>query len=122
LEAKDLYVNLNVFKLIRNVPALSGIRIVSGSIFLYTDILGYSNTYLIKGKKDPSGGPKKTTGNISLNNILLKEVHFTLQDTKREKFHDFEIKEVKVAINDVDENIVLKVKADLRVQSLSFNT
>ena len=122
LEAKDLYVNLNVFKLIRKLPALSGIRMISGSVFMYTDSSGYSNTYLLKGKKDPAGGPKKTTGNISLNNILLQDVHFTLQDNKREKFHDFKIKEIKVAIDDVAENIVLKVKANMRVNSLAFNT
>ena len=122
LEAKDLFVNLNVFKLIRKLPALSGIRMVSGSVFMYTDSSGYSNTYLLKGKKDPAGGPKKTTGNISLNNILLQDVRFTLQDNKREKFHDFKIKELKVAIDDVAENIVLKVKANMRVNSLAFNT
>ena len=121
LEAKDLYVNLNVFKLIRKLPALSGVRMISGSVFLYTDTSGYSNTYLLRGKKDPAGGPKKTTGNISLNNILLQDVRFTLQDEKREKFHDFKIKEVKVAIDDVGENVVLKVKADMRVNSLAFN-
>lgn len=120
-KAKELFINLNIFKLIKKESALSGIRVKQGSIFLYTDTAGYSNTYLLETKKDPQGGPKKTDEAIFLKSIMLQQMRITLLDNKREKFHDFAIDELKVSLNDNGDNLLMKTKADILVKSLAFN-
>ena len=120
-EAKELFINLNIIKLIKKESALSGIRVKQGSIFLYTDTSGYTNTYLLETKKDPQGGPKRTDKDISIKNILLQQVRITLLDNKREKFHDFVVDELKVSLNDDGDNLVMKTKADILVKSVAFN-
>ncbi len=120
-EAKELFVNINVFKLLGKSSPLSGIRVKQGSIFLYTDTAGYSNQYLLKSKKEPTGGPKKTTKDISLNNILLQQMQFVLLDEKREKYHDFVIDELKVSLADEADDLVMDTRVDMLVKSLAFN-
>ena len=119
--AKDVFINLSILKLIQKKSALSGIKIIEGNFFLYTDTSGYTNSYLLKSKKDPQGGPKKTSGNFTLEKILLQNMHFTLLDNKREKYHDFSIDELKITIDDVGENAVMQTKASMLIKSLAFN-
>ncbi len=120
-KAKELFINLNIIKLIKKEAALSGIRVKQGSIFLYTDSAGYTNTYLLETKKDPQGGPKKTDEAISIKNILLQQMRFTLLDNKKNKFHDFVIDELKVSLDDDGNNLLMKTKGDILVKSLAFN-
>ncbi len=119
--AKEVYANLNIFKLIRHESALTGLRIDNGGIYLYTDTSGYTNTYLLHSKKDPAGGPKKTTGDINLKNIELNNVSIILDDRKKEKLHDFEVHSLNIQLNDSDSTLVLDNNADILVKSLAFN-
>ena len=119
--AEYLFVNLSIVNLIRGKSPLNGIKIKQGSIFLFTDSTGYSNSYLLQSKKDPAGGPKKTNKNITLKNILLQQVRITFQDLKKDKFHDVYVKNLKIALNNEGENLVMDTKAALIVKSLAFN-
>ncbi len=119
--AKGVFLSLNIYKLIKKDQPLTGLRMDNGSIYMYTDTSGYTNTYLMKSKKDPSGGPKKTSGDINLKNIKLNNVRIILNDLKREKLHDFEVKNLTVKLDDGDSTITLKNDADIFVHSLAFN-
>ena len=119
-KAKELYANLNIFKLIRKEPALSGLRIDNGSVYLFTDTTGYTNTYLLKGKKDPQGGPKRTTGDINLKNIDLVNMVIIQDDRKKQKFHEFDVHSLNVGLSDEDSLLVLHNSADILVKSLAF--
>lgn len=119
--AKEVFVNINVFKLLGKTSPLSGIRIKQGSVFLFTDTAGYTNQYLLSSKKEPTGGPKKTSKNISLNKILLEKMQFVLLDLKREKYHDFVIENLKVSLDDDGDDIVMDTRIDMLVKSLAFN-
>ena len=119
--AKDAFVNLNIFKLIKKQDALSGLVLRNANIYFYTDTSGYSNTYLLKSKKDSSGGPKKTDNNISLQKIDLQNVRFILDDRKREKLHDFDIKKIAMRLNDEGDILNIKTDANLFIHSMAFN-
>ncbi len=120
-KAQDLFVNINILKAIKKQPPLTGIRVVAGTVYLFTDTSGYSNTYLLKSKKDPAGGPKKTEQNISLKEVRLQNVHFVLKDDKREKLHDIDIADMRLKISDEGELIKVKTKAALKIHGLAFN-
>ena len=115
--AKDAYVNLNIFKLIKKDDALTGLVLQNANIYFYTDTSGYSNTYLLKSKKDSSGGPKKTSNDITLKNIVLQNVRFILDDRKREKLHDFDVKKITMNLKDTDSSLNIKTNANLFINS-----
>ncbi len=119
--AKDAYVNLNIIKLIKKEDALTGLLLRNANIYFYTDTSGYSNTYLLKSKKDSSGGPKKTSNDISLKSIVLQNVRFILDDRKREKLHDFDVKQLAVRLNDKDNTLNIKTDAKILINSMAFN-
>jgi hypothetical protein len=119
--AKEVFANLNIWKLIQKKPPLTGLRIQSGSIYLYTDTSGYTNTYMLKSKKDPEGGPKRTSGDINLKNIQLRDFRITLDDRKKEKLHDFMVHDLYVKLEDNAETLVMSTDADILVNSLAFN-
>ena len=119
--AKEAYVNLNIFKLIKKDDALTGLVLRNANIYFYTDTSGYSNTYLLKSKKDPAGGPKKTSKEISLKNIVLQNVRFILDDRKREKLHDFDVKKIAMNLNDSDSSLNVDTDADIFINSMAFN-
>ena len=119
--AKDAFVNLNIIKLIKKQDALSGLVLRNANIYFYTDTSGYSNTYLLKSKKDSSGGPKKTDNNINLKKVELQNVRFILDDRKREKLHDFDIKKIAMKLNDEDDILNINTDANLFIHSMAFN-
>ncbi len=119
--AKEVFVKINVYKLIQKESPLTGLRVDNASIYLYTDTSGYTNTYMLQSKKDPAGGPKKTSDDINLKSIDLNNVRITLEDKKREKFHDFNVKSLAVSLNDDGTNLILKTDANILVNSLAFN-
>ena len=119
--AKEAFINLNIFKLINKNQPLTGLTLQDASIYFYTDTSGYTNTYLLKGKKDSSGGPKKTTDEINLKSIGLDNVRFVLDDRKREKLHDFDVKDLTVKLNDEAEFLNMNADANILINSLAFN-
>ncbi len=120
-KATELFVNLNVFKLLGNTSPLSGIRVKQGSLFLYTDTAGYTNRYLLSSKKEPTGGPKKTSKEITLSSISMEQMQFVLLDLKREKYHDFVIDALKVSLDNEGDDLVMDTRLDMIVKSLAFN-
>lgn len=119
--AKELSLNVSLFKLIAKESALTGLKMKDGSIYFYTDTSGYSNSYLIKSKKDSSGGPKKSDAPISIKSIDLQNVHFILNDKKREKLHDMLVKKMTVKISDEGSWINLQLKPEIDISGLAFN-
>lgn len=119
--AKKIYANLNIYKLISKNQPLTGLRVDNGSIYLYTDTAGYTNTYLLKSKKDPAGGPKRTNAEINLKTLELNNTSIILDDRKKEKLHDFDVKSLFVKLDDKDHVLRMNADADLLVNSLAFN-
>lgn len=119
--AKEVFVNLNIYKLIKKDQPLTGLSLRNANIYFYTDTSGYTNTYLLKGKKDSAGGPKRTSDEINLKNIGLENVRFVLDDRKREKLHDFDVKDLTVKLNDADGYLNMNADADILINSMAFN-
>ena len=119
--AKSVYVKISLWKLLKKEQALTGLRVDNGSIYLFTDTSGYTNTYLMKSKKDPAGGPKKTSGDINLQNIELNNVNIILDDRQKEKLHNFDVHSLYVSLNDSDSTLSMSTDANMKVNSLAFN-
>ena len=47
-EAAEVYAQLSIASIIKRNPAINGLRIERGSIYIFTDTSGYTNAYLLK--------------------------------------------------------------------------
>jgi hypothetical protein len=121
-KGKEIFVSIDVLKLIDNQPPLKGITLQTGELYLYTDSTGYTNTYLLHLKKDSTNNSRQTDGKNELNNLFLKDVRFIVDDSKKEKLHDLVISQLKVSIYNKGSSLLLFTKANILVKSLAFNT
>ncbi len=120
-KAEELLVNVSLFKSIAKKSALTGMEMKNGIIYFYTDTSGYSNSYLIKSKKDSAGGPKKTANSVAIKSIRLVNVQFVLIDEKREKLHEIFVNDLEVKLSDEGSWLNMQVNQDLNVKGLAFN-
>jgi hypothetical protein len=118
---KEVFVSIDVLKLINHEPPIKGIRLQTGELYLYTDSTGYTNSYLFHLKKDTSGNGSQGEAKNKLKNLLLKNVRFIVDDQKKEKLHDLLINQLKVNIDNKDSRLLLFTKANILVKSLAFN-
>lgn len=121
LEAKKVFLNLSILRLIQKQPALNGLIVQEGSVYLYTDSTGYTNTYLAHPKNKSTAAAENSGGDNELKSIELENVHITLDDRRKEKLHDFLVARLKVKINDEESIVKMQVNADIGVKNLAFN-
>jgi hypothetical protein len=122
-KGKEIFVSIDVLKLIDHKPPIKGIRLQNGELYLYTDTTGYTNTYLFHLKKDTvSSSGSQSKAKNELKNVLLKNVRFIVDDRKKEKLHDLVINQLKLGIDNKENGVLLSTKADILIKSLAFNT
>ncbi len=120
-KAEEFLVNVSLFKLIAKKSALTGMEMKNGIIYFYTDTSGYTNSYLIKSKKDSTGGPKKSSNPVAIRSVRLVNVQFVLNDEKREKLHDIFVNDLQLKLSDEGSWLNMEVKPNLNVKGLAFN-
>ena len=124
-KSKEVYAQLSIFSIIKRNPAVNGLRIENGSVYLFTDTSGYTNTYLLKQKENSSSQPSSLKSSHEANelkSILLKNVRLTVEDRRKEKLYDFAVNNLKVKLNDKDSITNFSADADVLIHSLAFNT
>ncbi len=121
-KGKEIFVSIDVLKLINNEPPIKGIRLQTGELYLYTDSTGYTNTYLLHPKKDTANNSPQTESKNELNNLFLKDIRFIVDDDKKKKLHDLVINQLKVKVSDKEDRLLLLTKANILIKSLAFKT
>ena len=121
-KADDLYAKVNIWGLVKKESFVNGIKILNGSIYLFTDSSGYTNTYLLKPKQSATTVKSSSAGKNELKNITLTNVRITIEDKSKNKLHDIAIKNLKVDLDDKDSStLTFDANADMQVHSLAFN-
>ena len=119
-QGDEVYALLSIMKLLKKEDAVNGLRIERASFYLFTDTSGYTNTYLLKPKKDESSGGETTHEKNELKSILLKDVRITIDDRNKEKLHDVTINNLNVKLHDDDATTFFSAKASMLVHDLAF--
>lgn len=102
IDLKSVYVKINVLSLLTRHPKVMKVTVADGSIYLFNDKNGYSNTYLFKKKEKKPG--KKGGKDVDINNFGIKNVTFTFDHFERNK-------QFKVTVHNM--NGLIKRKGDL---------
>jgi hypothetical protein len=122
LEAQDINVNLNLFSLIAGHTKINKIAINDAKVYIYTDSNGYSNTNIFRKKADTVPKKEKKSADLQINRIDFNRVSFIIDNQKRHKLFDFNIKELKGNVDYPDSGWVGSMKLNTVVNSFAFNT
>lgn len=121
-ESREVYLTLSITKLIKKETPINGIRIVNGSIYMYTDTNGYTNKYLLKPKTSaPPAGTRATAKENELKSVKLDNFRIIIDDRQKEKLHDLTVENLDVKLQDSANGTRFDADADILVNSLAFN-
>lgn len=120
LKSKEVFLSLNIFKLIQRESPIGGIEIKDGLIYIYTDSTGYSNDYLTKPEKKNRDSEKKSTKDPGLKKVQFKNLHITKDDQQRKKFLQALIKEGKIKIDYEEDKVNFDFKTNMQINALAF--
>jgi hypothetical protein len=116
LEVSELYVRVNPFALLSQRTEIKKITAAHGSIFLYSDSAGYSNTYLL-ARRDTA--KKNRTALIS--RFGLKDVHlWFVNDAKQKLFHLY-FENLDGRATRTGDVMDMHIKSDAHIHEFNFN-
>lgn len=119
IDLKAVYIKLNILSLLTRHPEIVKVTLANGSIHLFTDKQGYTNTYLFQ--KKPGKKKSKNKKQFELSRFGIDKVTFIYDHEQRDK-------QFKVTVNHMDAHIHIKntiweIDADTRAyfHQLGFN-
>ncbi|TDH25178.1 hypothetical protein EXU57_13815 [Segetibacter sp. 3557_3] len=118
-QAAQVFVRVGFWKLIKKESALTGIQIRKGSLYLFTDSTGYSNSYLLK-QKAQAKKPASVSQNSELRDVSLNDFVVTIDDLEKQKLIDFTVQSLKADIKDEGSVLSMDVNNNIFVRSLAF--
>lgn len=121
-EADKVFASISALKLIKRDNPLNGITIENGHLYIYTDSLGYTNSYLLTPKDEINKAKTTSAAKTEIKSLKLLNVRATLDDRKKKKLYDFSINKFIGRISNTDSTLTLKTRNDILIHSLSFNT
>ena len=116
LEASDIYVQVNPFALLSQRTEVKKITAAHGTIFLYSDTAGYSNTYLLSRKDTTTKNRATLISRFGLDDMHL----WFINDAKQKLFH-FYFKKLDGLTSERDEVMHIRIKADAHIHEFNFN-
>jgi ribosomal protein L9 len=118
LKAGSIYVSVHLRPLLSGNVSISRLSISNGSVFLYTDSAGYSNTSMLKSK-DSS---KKKNEETRIEKFDLDDVKFFIENKPKRKLFQFDIEELAGDIRYDSDNRHINVDIKQQIVSMAFNT
>ena len=124
LKAESVDLRVSLFgSLFSGKPKVGKVFLTTGSIYLYTDSSGYSNTSLLHSRDDSSAKDSgKDKGASDLPEISLTDMKFVMEKQDKKKLFDFDIRRLDGSFEREKRNLFIDLRLDVRVNSFAFNT
>jgi hypothetical protein len=123
LEVSHIFVKVNTLALLHKKLDIKQVSLESGTIYLFTDSTGYTNTSVLKRKAQ---GDSTTAGGRSagpdITGLQLVDMRFVMDNKEKGKLFDFNIDKLKGEFKNNDTGWVFSMSTNVLVKSLSFNT
>lgn len=121
LDVKRIFVKVNTFTLLRRRMDIREITLEDGSIYLYTNPSGYTNTSVFsrQGHRKGNGRAGK---DADIGSIEFRNMEFVIDNQQKNKLFSFSIRSLKGSIDASDSAFRFNVRTRLLVNSFSFNT
>jgi hypothetical protein len=120
LNAEEVYLQLAVVRSIfSGKPRLGKVYVERGTVYLYTDSTGYSNTSALNARKNGDNGKKEESDPPDLSFL---DTHLVVEKQDRHKLFDLEFHQLDCAVSRKGRALSLNTRVDAQVKSLAFNT
>ncbi|HTN45299.1 MAG TPA: AsmA-like C-terminal region-containing protein [Flavipsychrobacter sp.] len=122
LVAKNIYVAVDAFSLLKGKPKIKDVNIENARIYLYVDSTGYSNADIFRLKQTPDTANNTSKAQPRINHLTLTDVDFKLDNLSKKKRFHFAVDKVvsELFYNDTGWNA--QVDIDALVKEFAFNT
>lgn len=118
VQADNIYLNMSLVRSLWSAKVTIGrVYLEHGTVWLYTDSTGYTNTYLFHPRKQTRSGKEANPPDLSLNDMRL-----VMERQDKRKFFDLEVRQIECHIDKKDRMLSLNIRTHLQVKSLAFNT
>ncbi len=118
LKAENVLVRLGLFSLFTGTPEIKKVIIQKGSVYVFSDTTGYTNTYVF-ASHDSTGRAGKRR--MSVPEIEMNDMRLTLDLKDRSKLYDFDVHRFNCNVSEKSDRLQLDVRTDLLIHSLAFN-
>jgi len=120
--AEKVFARMGIWKLIKKQPALTGIKVEDGTMYIFTDSSGYTNKYLFDFKKDTSATTANKGSKNELKKVELKNMRLVQDDQSKGKLYDFLVNNLEANIKEQGGVLLVALKNNILVNNLVFNT
>jgi len=117
LNAKDVFLSVNIFSLISGKPRVSRVIVSNGNIAIFTDSLGVSNLKrIIKNVQVPPGAAPV------ISRLSFESIRFTFENKTASKSFRFDVSDVDMKLQHNDTCWLIAANTKLLVNDFTFNT
>ncbi|RAJ05532.1 AsmA-like protein [Chitinophaga skermanii] len=119
LEVDRIFVKVNTFALLKKKIDIRQITLEDGTIYIYTDTSGYSNTDIIRSHEHKN---KQQTGHTDVSKFELNNIQFVVENKPKHKFFQFDIQHLEGNTEERDTMLDIRLKHDILIKEMQFNT
>lgn len=120
LDADNIYVHVAIFRSIFAGKARLGtVYLEGGSIYLFTDSTGYSNTYVLKGRPQADG--VRSGEDMRPPDLSIRDTRLVMERQDRHKFFDLEFRKLDCSVSQSGRALSINTQVDALVKSFAFN-
>lgn len=117
LQAKFLSTRINILRLAFNQVNIHNLFVEDAIIHLFSDKKGYTNAYLLKGKKKKKSGGKSTV----IDEIELKNVGIVTENATKDKWFGVRFNYAHAELDYADSLINISLRTNALIKGLGFN-
>lgn len=118
LTFREVFVKVNTFAILRGKVDIRQVFLRNGSIRVFTDSTGYSNTHLFK--TDSSAG--KSSKQPTIANFRLENVQLEIEDLVKSKLFRFDIRNLRGRVHNSAAKWSCDLDTEMLIRDLAFNT
>ncbi|RYE24929.1 MAG: AsmA family protein [Sphingobacteriales bacterium] len=121
LRAKEIYVSVNAFSIIKGAPRIRDVSINEANIYLFTDSNGYTNTRLFTPKEHRDTSKKKAQPRI--NHLYFNNVNLVFENKTKNKLFQLDIKNLETVLDyKLEGGWDANIDLNALVKQFNFNT
>ncbi|MBV8251091.1 MAG: hypothetical protein JO154_00690 [Chitinophaga sp.] len=117
MDIQHIYIKLNTWSLLRKRLKIKEVILENGSICLYTDSSGYTNTSLFRPKSPSSPSKQADIGKLQLENVS-----FVIENKQKQKLFDLLIKELSGSLVNHGDSAAISLYTRILSRQFEFNT
>jgi hypothetical protein len=120
LDVDYIFVQVNTLSLLRKHVKMKEVTLQQGTIYLFTDTSGYSNTYVLQRKE--SAKKSNDSKDLDIKELMLRNVSFVIDNRQKAKLFDLNIRKLDGRLSATDSTVKFMMQSDVLSKSFAFNT